>query len=221
MNDRPSESFRRATEFLNADRRGPADENARRILLGLYRLLAEGDPLTPRRVAARLGETAERVAAALAAVPESSVERDTEGRIVGFGGLTLTATRHRLRVGGRTLHTWCAFDTLFAPGLLGEAVEIASTCPVTGADIRLVAAPDGVREVTPSGARLSFVTPDAADCHTDIRGAFCCHVHFLESDAAAARWRAVHDDALILSLAEGFELGRIRNDTRFSEMLFS
>ena len=216
-----SEAFQKASAFLNMNRQSPEDEKSQRVLLGLYRLLSAGSPLSLEDVADQLGESRENVANALGKIPQSSVEYDGDVRIVGFGGLTLNKTRHRLRVDGRTLHTWCAFDTLFAPGLLGKRVEISSSCPVTDTSIRLTVDADGVRETAPATTVLSFVTPDADDYQIDIRSAFCCHVNFLESEAAAARWAAANDSALFLSIAEGFALGRIRNGTRFSELLFS
>ncbi len=51
--------------------------------------------------------------------------------------------------------------------------------------------------------------------HADLRGTFCCHVNFFASEAVAETWRANHAGAAILSLDEGFELGRIRNQASF------
>ena len=214
-------AFRKASEFLNRNRQSPEDEKSQYILLGLYKLLAAGNPLSLNDVADHLGEPGKSVAEALGRIPDSSVEYGAEGRIVGFGGLTLNETRHQIRIDDQTLHTWCAFDTLFAPGLLGKTVEISSSCPITEASVRLTVGIEGVLEKVPATPLLSFVTPNSGDYEIDIRDAFCCHVNFLESEAAAARWAEANDSALFLTIEEGFELGRIRNGTRFSEMLFS
>ena len=216
-----SEAFQAASNFLNKNRQSPKDEKSQRVLLGLYRLLSAGNPLSLDDVAALLDVPRKTVTEALGKIPNSSVEYDADGRIVGFVGQTLNKTRHQLRIDGRILHTWCAFDTLFAPGLLGKGVEISSGCPVSGANIRLTVEPQGVRETAPSTTLLSFVTPNADEYNFDVRSAFCCHVKFLGSEAAATRWAEANEGALFLTIAEGFELGRIRNGTRFSEMLFS
>ena len=94
-------------------------------------------------------------------------------------------------------------------------------CPVTKTNVQLTVGVEGVLEKAPATTLLSFVTPNTGNYEIDIRSAFCCHVNFLESDAAAARWTEANENALFLSTEEGFELGRIKNGTRFSEMLFS
>src|SRR3546814_13428068 len=44
--------------------------------------------------------------------------------IRGFMGLTVSRTAHQMTVNGRRLWTWCAYDTLFLPTLLGETGAI-------------------------------------------------------------------------------------------------
>lgn len=51
---------------------------------------------------------------------KSFVYPDGEGRVLGFGGLTVAPMHHRFEVGGRILWTWCAWDSLFIPGTLGR-----------------------------------------------------------------------------------------------------
>ena len=41
---------------------------------------------------------------------------------------------HRFEVAGRTLYTWCAWDSLFLPQILGQEAEVESTCPLTAAE---------------------------------------------------------------------------------------
>lgn len=65
------------------------------------------------------------------------MHRDHDGAVVAFSGLSLRPTKHRLAVAGRQLFTWCAWDTLFLPELLDQPAEVGSTCPVTGAPVRL------------------------------------------------------------------------------------
>jgi alkylmercury lyase len=168
--------------------------------------LAHGSPVDIARLAQAAGRDERQVREALDSWP--NVQRDEEGRVVAFGGLSIAATPHRFTVGDRTLHAWCAWDTLFLPALLGREARVRSTCPVTGTDVRLTVAPDGVRESQPEELWVSF-PPPARTSTVDITGSFCCHVHFLAGDAAAASWRTGHDGGLTLPLADAFELGRL------------
>ena len=176
------------------------------LALALLHELALGEPVTPAGLAAASARDEANVAAALARWP--NVELDDRGRVVAFSGLSIRPTGHRFEVGGRPLYTWCAWDTLFLPAMLGQPARVRSRCPITGAEVHLTVEPDGVRESDPNPLRVSFPRPGAASTD-DITGSFCCHVYFLAGPAAAERWLADHDDALVLTLEEAFELGRL------------
>ncbi len=105
------------------------------------------------------------------------------------------------------------------PGLLGGAIEVASACPVSGAEIRLTVTPGGVTAVGPGSTLMSFVTPDAARMRAELREVFCCHVNFFAGPEVAETWRANHPDAAILTLDQGFELARLRNQAGFGAVL--
>ena len=79
------------------------DPDAQRLAVILYRALAEGDPVAEHVLAERTGIAAAEVARMLDAWP--GVFRDGAGGIVGFWGHCLPETVHRLRAGGRDLHT--------------------------------------------------------------------------------------------------------------------
>ena len=72
-----------------------------------------------------------------------------DGRIEGFWGLATKPTHHRFTVGGRTLWTWCAQDSLFLPELLGETARIESSDPETGDPTRLTVSPETVEKAEP------------------------------------------------------------------------
>jgi alkylmercury lyase len=176
----------------------PARDDAP-LARALLRELAAGQPVAPAADDTRL-------AAALARWP--NVERDEHGRVVAFMGLSLTPTAHRFMVGGRQLYTWCAWDTLFLPGLLDQPAYVESNCAVTGHAVRLTAEPSGFRDVHPDDVWVS-IPPAATTSTTDITGTFCCHVHFLADRAAADQWMTRHAGATALALSEAFELGRL------------
>lgn len=174
------------------------------LALALLRELMLGEPVAASALAA-VGETAD-VEASLVRWP--NLERDGHGRVVAFGGLSLHPTAHSFEVAGRRLYTWCAWDTLFLPALLDQTAHVRSRCAITGAAVRLTVEPAGVREAAPLGLAVSFPPLGAARI-SDITGSFCCHVHFLAGPEAADGWRAAHEGALVLTLAEAFELGRL------------
>jgi alkylmercury lyase len=169
--------------------------------------LAQGAPVDVAELARRAGRDERHVREALARWPNVQHDDDRD-RVIAFGGLSIVPTPHRFALDGRTLYTWCAWDTLFLPALLGHEAHVQSTCPVTGTDIALTVAPDGVRESQPDDLWVSFPPPDQTST-ADITGSFCCHVHFLADEAAAATWLADHGDGLTLSLSDAFELGRL------------
>jgi alkylmercury lyase len=145
--------------------------------------------------------------------------REGHGRVVAFGGLSLTKTTHRFEVGGRQLYTWCAWDTLFLPELLGRAARVISECPTSRKPVELTVTPAGVERVAPAGAVLSMRAPSDCCDDDDLIARFCRHVHFFASRQAAEQWLTGRDDAFVLTIDQGFELGRIANRTNFPDAL--
>src|SRR5215218_4129592 len=181
----------------------PASDDAP-LALAVVRLLARGKPVTHAMLAADARRAIDDVAGQLARWP--NVERDADGAVIGFSGLTLRPTDHSIQVDGRQLHTWCAWDTLFLPGMLGATAHVRSTCPVSGRGVQLVVAPDGVEHAHPAGIHVSF--PPLASTNTaDITGTFCRHVHFLADADAARTCKEAHPDGHVLDLSAAFGLG--------------
>jgi alkylmercury lyase len=168
----------------------------------LILLLAEGQPISPERIAGVLGRPREEAVAVLRQLP--SLEWDEAGNIVG-AGLTLRPTPHRFEIDGRTLFTWCALDALMFPGLIGQTVQVESPCAATGAPVRVTVTPEGVTQVEPPEAVVSLVAPEASP---DVRRAFCDYVNFFRSAEAAGEWLASHPGATTLPVAEAYALGR-------------
>ena len=221
MTTQDVDAFKKAEAFLETARARASDDATRQILLRFYECLSMGKPVTIGAVATASGLGCDGVRKSLGRVSAGNIQFDDMGRVVGIGGLTLEPTRHRLTIDDRTLYTWCAFDTLFAPEILGRPVAVVSSCPTSDTPIRLTVTPEGVKRLDPEDAVLSFVTPDADACCADIRGSFCRHVNFFASRQAALDWPEAVGDMLILTIAEGFQLGRIRNQSAFGEILFS
>jgi alkylmercury lyase len=125
---------------------------------------------------------------------------------------------HRLEVDGRELFAWCAWDTLFLPGVLGATARVRSRCPTTGETISLVVSPERVVETSHPDAVVSFLLPDR-DFDADVIQSFCHFVHLFASPEAGHAWTAEHPGTFLLSLEEAFELGRLVNALNFPSAL--
>jgi alkylmercury lyase len=194
------------------------DEEQQRIALALYRRLADGSPAPASDVAERAGGDGERVKDLLGSWP--GVFRNHDGRVVGFWGLTVNrlSPTHRLDIRGKELFAWCAWDTLFLPGILGDTANVESVCPTTGDVVSLVVSPERVLHVSHPGAVVSFLLPDR-DFDADVIQSFCHFVHFFASREAGEAWTASHPGTFLLPLGEAFELGRLVNALNFPSAL--
>ena len=183
------------------------DPTEQRIAVEVYRLLAAGEPVASEDIAAATDVSRSRVEEALGSWP--GVYRDEDGRVVGFWGLAVAPLdpEYRFEADGRTLYTWCAWDNLFIPAILGATVRVGATCPVTGGTVSLEVGPDGVREVQPEGTVVSIVIPDGP-FGFDVIESFCHRVYFFASEEAGAGWVAEHEGTTLLSVEDAFELGR-------------
>ncbi|MCH8344714.1 MAG: organomercurial lyase MerB [Planctomycetes bacterium] len=195
------------------------DADVQRVCVELYQQLAGGDPVSLENLASALGLSVSEVKQALGTSTLAAVEYDERGRVVGFGGLALNPTPYRFELGGRTLYTWCALDTLFIPRILKKRARVLATCPVSGRRIRLTVGPDRVEECKPHDAFVSLVMPEASQLKGQLRSSFCCHVHFLASQEAADNWLSQNHGAFILPVKEAFEVAQSMTDQRFKDTL--
>jgi hypothetical protein len=83
-----------------------------------------------------------------------------------------------------------------------------------------VVGPDGVEKLSPSSAVISFLRPDGPFSH-DVILSFCHHVLFFGSEEAGERWIGEHKDAFLLTLEQGFKLGRLVWQGKFGAVLAS
>lgn len=188
----------------------------RKIFIALYRELSLGEPVSTQQVAERAGVSLQRVDALLDAVP--AVYRE-EGKVIGFWGLTVRPlSKHRFRTGDRTLYTWCAWDALFMPKILGKTAHVDSDDPHTGAPIRLTVAPERVEAVAPPGTVVSMLEP-REDMLADVVSRLCHYIHFFASAQSGRAWTAKHPGTVLLSLEDAFELGRRTNQLRYGDAL--
>lgn len=175
----------------------------------MIRLLADGHPVTPDALAAATGTSAEDARADIETARRHGAEVE-DGALVGLA-LSLRPTQHRFRVRANDLYTWCGFDALFLPIILGERAEVASTCPVTGTDIRLTVEPDGtVPDVAPAGVVVGIVGEQVTSGCTTAGpdSAICTQMPFFASRGAAERWLVAHPGVAAAGLDEARKIAR-------------
>lgn len=191
-----------------------------RLSLDLYRLLAEGQPVQRMDLARRLGTSVEAVNRILGSWP--GVFSDAERRIVGYWGLSIAATYsspHTLRMNGRTLSAWCAWDTLFLPQLVGHTAEVESASPGNGRIVQLTITRQQVEQVEPVEAQMSVLVPDPKELQKNVVTSLCHFVHFFPSGEAGESWAAKHKGTFMLSVHEAHILARLKNEAQYREVL--
>jgi alkylmercury lyase len=176
------------------------------LCLQMTRLLIEGRPVPPARLAATLGRSTEQVTEVLAHLTD--VERDEDGNVVGWG-LTLIPTPHQFQVDGHLLYTWCAFDALSYPPLFKQEAKITSICPVTDVPVLLSIAHTGIVNLIPESAVISLKIPVPFEGDDGGRATFCHQGHFFASPDAAARWQTTHPGTQIFSVEDAYQLGQL------------
>lgn len=172
--------------------------------------LAAGKPISAEQAAAATGLSLAVAQQEFGRLKASGADFDDDGNITGLV-LSLNPTPHRFSINGHHLYAWCALDTLFLPGLLGQTAQVESVCCVTGDRIRLTTTPKGVEFVDPASTMLSVVVPGVsaacAPAAKDVaRRPACEAMHFLSSPAAARQWLATHPDVAILTMDEAWQL---------------
>lgn len=177
----------------------------------LVQLLVQGQPVAPERLARVLQRERDEVLAILRTHPE--LEYDSQGNLVG-SGLTLVPTPHQFQIEQQTLFAWCAFDTLSYPVELHVSAQITSRCPVTGKTIRLTVTPEQVLDLDPPDAQVSLVVEVAAECCSNVREDVCTYGYFFASPEAATRWQETHQEVLILSVEEAYQVGELLISSR-------
>jgi len=201
----------------------PFSPEQQRAALALYRELAKGKPVDADQLGRALVVSAADAQALLQRDPmKCFVYSDDEGRVLGFGGLAAAQMHHRFEVEGRTLWTWCAWDSLFIPEILGHSARVASPDPETGEIVRLVVSPDRVESVVPEGAVVSLIQPEARVFDrgaANVMAKFCHFVFFFASRASGERWVAKHPDTFLYSLDDAFALAKRLNAKNFGRAL--
>lgn len=183
------------------------------IALAIYRLLAQGKPVSIAQVANAVGGTDEVISSVIDGWPGVFFEN---GDLIGFWGITIREMQHQLNVDNQHVYAWCAWDALFIPELLNAEVKVVTSCPETGEKIELEVTPEQVKAVNNNDVMVSFIQPTISNLTEDITSSFCHFVYFLSSEEAGKRWCVKHPNTFLLTLTDAFSLGRMVNAKRYS-----
>lgn len=201
----------------------PFSPEDQRAAVALYRELAKGKAVDAEQLGRALGlSSAESRALLQRDAIKAFIYPDKEGRVLGFGGLAAAPMHHRFEVAGRALWTWCAWDSLFIPGILGRSARVTSPDPETREIVRLVVTPDRIESVAPEEAVVSFIRLDAEIFRTsaaNVMATFCNFVFFFASRSSGARWLGKNPGTFLYSLADAFTLARRLNERNFGPAL--
>jgi alkylmercury lyase len=170
-----------------------------RIIDKTLQLLSNGGyPVPPDEIAIRLQVPPETVISILRGF---GAEFDKDGNIVGVG-LTLVPTPHVYEVNSTKLYTWCAIDALLFPIILKHTAHIESLDPISGDKIQVTVTPDGVQNVEPEAAVVSWVNSNVDP--SNIRGSICHYVYFFTSSETASKWIAEHPGKMFYPVIDAF-----------------
>jgi alkylmercury lyase len=194
-----------------------------RAAVALYRELAKGQAVDATQLGRALGVSVSESSALLRRDSlKCAIYPDDEGRVLGFGGLAAAPMHHRFTVDGRELWTWCAWDSLFLPEIIGRPARVASPDPETGEVVRLIVTPQRIESVEPSGAVISFVWPDAESFRTsaaNIMAKFCHFIYFFASPTSGERWATKNPGTFLCTLDDAFVLAKRFNARNFGTAL--
>ena len=186
---------------------GDLDAATRAGLRSLYRAVADpgrNDPETGHEtLATRL--------------PDAWFERNEGGRLVGVAGLSRRPTGHRFTAGAPGCFGWCPWDGLFLPEILGRELAIESRCPVTGEPIAVRASDVAVEALAPQSAVLVLARVDRERFARGLREVFCAGVRLCIDRATGDAFAGRAPGRVVLSVEDGFALGRHRNRVVFGD----
>lgn len=182
------------------------DKTGQQQAMQLYLLLARGENVSIDTLASSLNLNTDDTRQLLASW--TGVSFNQQGLIDGFWGVSTKETSHRFVINQATLYTWCAWDLLFIPVIYQQTINATTTCPVSGQTIELAITPDGIESAKPDTAMITFIKPALEKIKEDVTGSFCQYVFFVDSEETGKQWQQQRSDGFLLTLNQGFELGK-------------
>lgn len=193
------------------------DEAKQRLAIALYQSLAKGNPVSFKELANALDRTEDDIRQAFSDWP--GVFFDDNNDVIGFWGIAVKPMGHRMEIDDITTFTWCAWDSLFIPELVGATAHVTSKCEQSSEEITLTVSPDGATAESHKDVVVSFVTPSVEEIRSNATASFCHFVYFFKDRQAGEVWLKDHPEAFLLGLDEAFAVGKKLNAERFNLVL--
>jgi len=182
------------------------DKTGQQQAMQLYQLLAEGSSVSIDQIAKKINQSPQETEQLLATWTGVSINE--QQLIDGFWGVSTKETSHQFSINQKTLYTWCAWDLLFMPVIYQQTISAKTQCPISGQMIELVISPDRIDTVTPETTMITFIKPALDKIKEDVTGSFCQYVFFVDSEETGRQWQQQHSDGFLLSMEQGFDLGK-------------
>ena len=100
-----------------------------------------------------------------------------------------------------------------------DAAHVESTDPVTKEKIRFTVTPDGIHDLEPAGAVMSYVKPEDTVIDENVINGFCHYILFFTSKKSGKEWVLKHENTALMSMDDAFKLAKSKNETQYSEIL--
>jgi hypothetical protein len=176
-----------------------------RVTITTMQALAKGIPISPVQLSDIWEMPLDQVRAILEqAETNGQVEIDAQGNLVG-AVLSLNPTNHQVLMDSKHLYAWCAYDAIYASGVVGKPVQIVSKDPVTGEMIQVSMTPTEVETVQPESAVMSIVGA-GADMGAGPESSRCTQMLFFGSRESAELWSQNRVGVYILTMEEVFKV---------------
>ncbi|MGH3031189.1 MAG: alkylmercury lyase family protein [Gaiellaceae bacterium] len=197
-----------APERVGAARTARLRDPERVVYHWILRSFAAGRPPEPSTLAgecAHHGVSPEHLLAALAR--EDLVHADQSGSIVVAYPFSGRPTPHRVRLDGHEVFAMCAIDALGVGPMLGLPVEVTSTDPVDGQEIRVSLPRYGSASWRPEQA----VVVTGRACEGEAFQGCCQVLNFFASPENAERYlrRRTDVSGFQISIPQAIESGRL------------
>lgn len=178
-----------------------------RLQVIVIQLLSEGEPVSPESLAKAWDMPLEHVHAIFEqAGALGTIQLDDSGNMIG-SAISLVPSNHKFELDGKTLYAWCAYDAIYAPGVIGVNALIDSVDPLSNESIRIEMSPTGVIGSEPEGVFVTVVDMDA-DTRGGAQSPRCSQMHFFVSEDNAKKWSAGRPGISVMTVDQLHDLAR-------------
>ena len=105
------------------------------------------------------------------------------------------------------MYAWCAYDAVYAPGVIGANAIIESVDPLSKKSIRIEMSPEGVSTSVPEGIYVTVVGLEA-DSKGGDQSPRCSQMNFFVSEENADKWATGRPGVVVMTIDQLYELAQ-------------